>query len=399
VSSGLIADHSLRQPDVVDATPSTISVSNLANCELTIVIPTRNEAGNVSSLVGRLQNALHGTRAEVLFVDDSTDDTPDVIRGVAASVPLPVRVLHRRADERRGGLGGAVVAGMRAAHGEWVLVMDGDLQHPPEVVPSLYARGLLGGADVVIASRYSGSGDASGLATGWRMAVSSGATAATKSCFPRGLRGVTDPMTGFFAVRRAAIDLDSLQPNGFKILLELLVRCRGLRIAEVPFEFATRQTGESKATLAEGIRFACHLTRLRAATLRSTIARAGSFAAVGASGIAVNLGLLAVLVAHPLKVHYLLAAALATQGSTTWNFLGNELFVFRGDKRGHWFGRYAAFSTVNNAALLLRLPLLALLVSVAHLAVVLGNALTLVVLFAARFAISDRLIYRSGREL
>ena len=105
----------------------------------TVVVPTFNEGRNCRDLVQRMAEALpEGAGVEVLFVDDSTDSvTPDIIRTLTLSGPLPVRMIHREGDERIGGLAGAVTAGIRAAHGRDVVVMDGDLQHPPELVLKL----------------------------------------------------------------------------------------------------------------------------------------------------------------------------------------------------------------------------------------------------------------------
>jgi putative flippase GtrA len=204
-------------------------------------------------------------------------------------------------------------------------------------------------------------------------------------------------MSGFFAVRRAALELDSLRPLGFKILLELLVRTPRLNVREVPFTFAERGAGESKASIAEGVRFAGHLSRLflaRATGMNraGAVRRGLGFAAVGASGIAINMGLMWLL-ADPATLHisYLLAAVLATQGSTTWNFALVDRFVYRGPKRGNAVGRWLGFLGASNAVLLLRLPLLALLVSAFGLHYLLATLLTLVLGFGIRFAVSERL--------
>lgn len=231
-----------------------------------MLVPTRNESGNVAPLVTALQPALNGLRAEVLFVDDSSDDTPATVEAVAADTAAPgfkVRLLHRPEGERTGGLGGAVLAGLRASTAEIVVVMDGDLQHPPAVVPQLVAALRERGSDVVVASRYTGSGSADGLSSPLRGLVSSGSTLAARSLFPRVLKHVTDPMSGFFAVRRAALDLDALQPRGFKILLEILARTGTLTASEIPFTFADRNDGASKASWREGIRYLRQLTTLR----------------------------------------------------------------------------------------------------------------------------------------
>ena len=365
--------------------------------EVTVVVPTRNEAGNVDALVGRLESALAGHAAEVLFVDDSDDETLAAVRAAAERGGLPIRLLRREGSERTGGLGGAVLVGMRAAKAPWVVVMDADLQHPPEIVPRLLDAATER-VDLVVASRYCDGGSRAGLGAASRQAVSGGATLLTRVAFPLRLRHVTDPMSGFFAVRRAALRLDRLRPLGFKILLELLVRTPTLRTREIPFVFADRGAGESKATLAEGMRFAGHLARLFAFRLGGTrrpgaVGRGLGFATVGATGIAVNGGLLWLL-ADPSTLHiqYLVAAVLATQGSTTFNFLLIDRFVYRGAKLRTATRRWLAFLAASNAVLLLRLPLLALLVSVLGVHYLAANLVTLALGFLVRFAASERLV-------
>src|ERR1700678_2399091 len=110
--------------------------------DVTIVVPTFNEAENVETLVAQLQDHLAGMDAEVLFVDDSLDHTPDVVRAVAAEALITVRLLHR--ERPQGGLVGAVLAGLDASTSAWVVVMDGDLQHPPSAVPVLYQHAIEG---------------------------------------------------------------------------------------------------------------------------------------------------------------------------------------------------------------------------------------------------------------
>src|SRR3954469_25899028 len=122
---------------------------------VTVVIPTRNEAGNVDALVAALTDALDGVRAEVIFVDDSDDETPaTVARAASGSRNLPIALIHRPAGERDNGLGGAVLAGLAAARGRYVCVMDGDLQHPPAVIHRLLAHADENELDLVPASRF-----------------------------------------------------------------------------------------------------------------------------------------------------------------------------------------------------------------------------------------------------
>lgn len=230
--------------------------------DATLVIPTYNEVENVAELLARLTAEVAPQLAvEVVFVDDSTDGTPAAITAAAAGCPFPVTVLHR--DAPAGGLGGAVVEGLRAATAPWVVVMDADLQHPPEVVPLLVRAGDRDAAELVVASRYAAGGATAGLAGGYRLAVSGGSTRLSHLVLGRALRGISDPMSGFFAVRRSIVPTDSLRPLGYKILLELVVRCRPSTVAEVPYHFAERYAGTSKARLREGFRFLRHLFGLR----------------------------------------------------------------------------------------------------------------------------------------
>jgi dolichol-phosphate mannosyltransferase len=370
----------------------------------TVIVPTRNEAGNVEVLLQRLKAGIGDAAAEVLFVDDSDDATPEVIRSVARNAGLPVRLLHRPAGKRQGGLSSAVTEGLRVARGSWAVVMDGDLQHPPELAAKLVAIGQSRELDLVAGTRYQGSGDAGGLSGGFRRSVSSFTTTVTKALFPRRLSRLSDPMSGFFAVRLAAISPARLNPTGFKILLEVAVRQPRLRIAEVPFAFGVRLADESKASAREGLRFLRHLLRLRLMVLRQQVKRSSTtawqqrltrlvaFGLVGLSGVVVNT-LALWMFTQPGQHHYLVAAVLATEFSTTWNFLLTETLVFRGVKPGTLIGRGVRFYLVNHLALLLRLPILALLVSAFGLGVLIANVITLALLFVARFVIADAAIY------
>ena len=355
--------------------------------ELSVIVPTFNEGPNVAELVRRIGAALAGTDFEIVFVDDSTDETPDVIAQVADAADFPVRLIHRDAPDA--GLGGAVLEGFHAARARWCLVMDGDLQHPPEDIPRMLDRAAVGDVDIVVASRYVAGGTAGGLANATRTAVSRASTALTKSMFPRKLHGCTDPMTGFFLVDRDALDLDALRPRGFKILLEILAR-RQLRIGEVPFAFATRYAGESKATFTQGIRFLTQLAMLR-------FGRMSAFALVGGVGAIANLVIMWGLIR--LGMDYIPAAIIASEVTIIGNFLLLEYLVFsdmRADSGSVWV-RFAKSFTFNNIEALVRIPVLALLVQNAHIPSVLAAAITLVAAFVVRFVYHALWVYAPKR--
>jgi len=229
--------------------------------DLAVLVPTRNEAGNVTALFNGLCAVLGPSALDwqVVFVDDSDDDTMSVLAGI--SDPRCV-AMHRPPGARPGGLSGAVVAGIDATSSRWVAVMDGDLQHPPAVLPALVAPFIDGTADVVVASRYRDGACPDGLAGTGRRAVSRASRTFVRLLFGRA-RGVTDPMGGFFCIRRSVVEGVDLRPSGFKILLEILERGRWERVAEVPYSFAARHDGTSKAGLREGLRFLGHVVRLR----------------------------------------------------------------------------------------------------------------------------------------
>ena len=356
--------------------------------EVTVIVPTFNERDNVAELVARTAAALAGRDAEILFVDDSTDDTALEVERVAADAPLPVRVIHR--EDNTGGLGGAVVVGLKAAASDLCIVMDGDLQHPPELLPSLLDRHDEGGADVVAASRYIGGGDTSGLGTAVRFGVSRAATWLTRAMFPIRLARSTDPMTGFFLVDRSRLDLDALRPQGFKILLEVLART-DLRIAEVPMEFAERRHGTSKASLRQGGTFIAHLARLR-------FGKMSLFAMIGVIGAVANLGIMWLLT--DAGVPYVTAAIIGAEVTIIGNFLLQERFVFadmRTDARGLGL-RFAASFAFNNVEAAVRIPVMSLMVESWHISSVLATALSLIVAFFARFLFHSLVVYAPRRR-
>ena len=325
-------------------------------------------------LVARLDQVLPDLPVEVIFVDDSDDDTPDAIRAIESS--RAVYLIHRRGAERAGGLGGAVVAGMRAARAPFVCVMDADLQHPPEVLEEMYVEALESASDIVVASRFCVGGD-SALGR-LRSALSRASSRAAMLLFPTRLWHVTDPMSGCFLVRRDVVDLDSLRPRGFKILLEILVRTPGLTISEVPVGFGERHAGYTKASTREALRYLRQLGRLQSDQLAARFGRFGRFGVVGATGLVVNTLLLALFV-DVAGIYYVGAAILATQGSTLWNFCLTERWVFGGRDHGRTLGRRAVmFFAMNNLALALRVPVLFALTSVLGINYLVSNLLTLV---------------------
>jgi dolichol-phosphate mannosyltransferase len=202
---------------------------------ISIIVPTYNEAASLPILAERLGTSLGGREWELVVVDDgSPDGTADIAERLAAR--LPVRVVRRAA---KSGLASAVIAGFREAHGDLLVVMDADLSHAPEVVPAL-VDAVVGGADLAVGSRYVRGGGT----LDWplrRRIVSRVACLMGNLLVP-----VRDATSGFFALRRSAIDGVRLNAIGFKIGFEVIARGRFRKIVEIPYVFRDREHGASK---------------------------------------------------------------------------------------------------------------------------------------------------------
>lgn len=226
--------------------------------KLALVIPTLYEAGNIRPLLERARKTLNalGIRYELIVVDDDSRDGTDAIVAEMAAQDPRFRMLTRR-DQR--GLAGAVIHGWANTDAGILGVMDADLQHPPELLAELW-RSLAKGADIAVASRYAPQGSRPNW-NRWRHLLSQLAIWMTLPLQRPGVR-VSDPMSGFFLLRRSAIEKLQLQPKGFKILLEILV-CGNVRSAvEIPFTFGHRNAGRSKASLKVGLEYLLLLGRL-----------------------------------------------------------------------------------------------------------------------------------------
>ncbi len=242
---------------------------------VTVVVPTLNEAGNLEPLVTRLAAAF-GPRAdwEVLLVDDdSKDDTPAVAERLARS--HPVRLVVRKGER---GLATAVMKGIAESASPVVVVMDADLSHPPEVAPRL-AAAVEGGADLAIGSRYVEGGGTEGWSK-VRLLMSRTAT-----LLARGLTSASDPMAGYFCLRRSLLDGVAMRVRGFKILLEILARARPAKVVEIPIHFGNRLAGESKLGAGVTVDYLRQLAQLYAARPAVQVL-AMIFAVTGLRGVA-----------------------------------------------------------------------------------------------------------------
>lgn len=223
---------------------------------VSIIIPALNEADNIPLLVPRVAQALGGRAFEIIIVDDNSQDaTPRVCEELARTYPL--QLLVRK--QPKNGLSGAVLHGLKRATGDTFVVMDADLQHPPEKIPAFLDELDKGEADFVLGSRYVPGGSTE---TEWGLFRQVNSWVATVLARPFAGK-VSDPMSGFFAMKRSTYErAQRLTPMGYKIALELMCKCRVQNVREVPIHFGMRQKGESKLSIKQQFRYLEHLSRL-----------------------------------------------------------------------------------------------------------------------------------------
>jgi dolichol-phosphate mannosyltransferase len=321
-------DAPLSDPATLPVRPvRKAHVAVATGAELTVVAPTFNESGNVARLIEKLEATLAGVAWEVIFVDDnSPDGTADLVKQIAAG-DTRVRCLRRVG---RRGLAGAVIEGALASAAPFVAVIDADMQHDETLLPRMLNVLRGGDVDLVVGSRYL---DAAGLASGFspaRKAASQFANALGRKALKA---NVSDPVSGFFMIRREAIDRVAarLEPTGFKILFDIIAsQPQPLRVKELPYAFAPREAGESKLDN----RVALEYLGLVASKLsRGLISpRIIFFGLVGVSGLVVHMTVL--LLSTELRFSF--SQALAGFTAMTSNYFINNVITYRDKRLGGW---------------------------------------------------------------
>lgn len=343
--------------------------------ELSIVIPTYNEEENVRPLVQRIKESANGISFEIIFVDDSDDRTPVIIQEMTFGSKEKIYLIHRQGEERQGGLSTAVIRRFREARGKYLCVMDADLQHPPEKAFEMVKKAEISKADIVVASRYIKGGSYEGLSGAWRKSVSVGLKEFTRLAFYPRLKKVTDPLSGFFLVRRKILKEEKLDPLGFKILLEILMRCPWETVTEFPYHFSVRENGKSKATAKQGKDFLLHTGRLFFSSPGT--GRFLKFGIVGGAVAVFSLAFLYVLVeifSIRENIAYFIQMIVALQ----LNFNLNKELTWkdRRGKKGEYWNRWAKFHGTRAFSALLNQGLFVLL-----------NAMGMYYMFAAVFCL------------
>jgi dolichol-phosphate mannosyltransferase len=358
-----------------------------------VVVPTFREALNIPLLIERLA-FLRGTHAPHLHLTIVDDNSRDGTEEAIQRLNLPWVSLIVRTTDR--GLSPAVLEGLSRTSGDIIIVMDADLSHPPEAIPSMLDD-LGKGSDFVVGSRY-----VEGGVTDDNWGLFRWLNSRVATLIARPFTSISDPMSGFFALRRATYaKADFLNPIGYKIGLELLVKCRCSRISEVPIAFADRIHGESKLSLREQLRYIQHIRRLFLYKYGAW-SEAAQFIVVGASGALVNLLAVTALLQAGLRAGVSIACAIAVSICT--NFLLNRRFTFSHSRGGHMPTQFLSYvvsvsfgAVINYFVALLLLDLFPRLLP--QLASLCGIAVATVANFVAlKFVVFKRKHYRPRKS-
>jgi dolichol-phosphate mannosyltransferase len=347
-------------------------LENTSLVDLSVIIPTYNESENIIHLLESvIEKIPPSLSSEIIIVDDNSPDrTGELVENYSQKIQkenigvressltkhrpqghgnltsngqthFSVSVLHR--DEKKG-LVSAIVEGMKSSKGQYILVMDADLSHSPDVVPKMVEELTSHGADIVVASRYASGGSI----IGWpfkRRLISKGAVKLAKYSL-RLNKQVTDPMSGFFALKRHIIDNVKIDSAGYKILLEILVKSADATVKEIPYTFTNRRSGKSKldnAVIWDYVKAVYHLyrygrksskavrwlTKVKKRKVVLFVSKAGRFYTVGASGLLINY-LVSVLLYNSsiANMGYIQATIGGIVVSNISNFLLNKAWTF-----------------------------------------------------------------------
>lgn len=332
------ANQGRRPPGQVETAPGAEDLARIeVRTGLSIVIPTYREVENIPLILDRIDRLRRAQALdlEVLFMDDdSRDGSVEAVRDAGHDW---ARIHVRTADR---GLSQAVIDGFRRARHPVLVCMDCDLSHPVEAIPQMVLA-LATGQQFVLGSRYVPGGSTD---DDWGMLRYLNSRVATLLARP--LTRVKDPMSGFFALRRADFDAaEALNPVGYKIALELIVKCHFDNVAEVPIHFADRAHGESKLSLREQLKYIKHVRRLYLHKFANAMYLA-QFLVVGASGVVVNLAVLTLLHALGLPDALSLAGGIAL--SVVSNFALNRRFTFSYARDRNIWKQFAGFVSVSS---------------------------------------------------
>jgi len=360
---------------------------------LSIVVPTYNEEKNIRPLVERINKSLDGIKAEIIFVDDSTDQTPNII-GELMREHKNIRLIHRQGKERNGGLATAVVTGFEAVDGsKYICRLDGDGQHSPEVVKKLLQKARETQADIVIASRYINGGSNAGLDKRFRKIVSVCSRWLAQIIFSK-TRGISD-LGELYLFKRQVLEGVSLYPGSFKMILSLLVQGHWKTVAEIPYTFQKRRTGKSKATFKQGFVYLNHILQLLWRVPQA--GRFWKFALIGGSIMLVGGGILYLFV-DILSIEKNLANFILAIISIQMNFWLNNLITWRDRRGSKLLHRLAKFHAVKSITVSVNVILFFLLATVFSFPYLIAYTICVAIITVLNYLANEHIVFRKASD-
>ncbi len=370
---------------------------------LSVIIPTYNESQNITKMLDIISSCLPPeSNAEVIVVDDNSPDgtgkiAEEYARKARTRAGCEIRIINRM-DEK--GLSSAILTGIRASVGESVVVMDSDFSHPPETITKMIEELKKSDCDIVVASRYVEGGSI----TGWpfkRKLISKGATKIAQRSL--GIK-IKDPMSGFFAFRRHIIRNINFDAIGFKILLEILVKTRGAKVREIPYNFTDRRTGKSKLDKSAIFDYGKSVWKLyrygRSTRERRTsvrfLSKAGRFYTVGASGLLVNYLVSFLFGAVLSNLWYIYATMIGIVFSMTSNFILNKIWTFedRDTNAKRTLVQYVTFLAFSSIGAAFQLGMVYFLVGTEHVSYALSLFVSVAIASIGNFILNKKWTFK-----
>ena len=368
-------------------------ISKLREIDVSIIIPTYNESENILKLIEAIKaNLPDNIVTEIIIVDDNSPDgtgiiVEDYIRtlesstsldGLQLNTPLKfgrnnvndaksttfqIKIIHRK---NKFGLIPAILNGIALSAGKYVLIMDADFSHPPETIPILIHELIIDPDSIVVASRYVLGSSIRGWPYKRRLLSTSAVKIAQHSLR---VQNINDPISGFFAIPRIAIENVNIDSAGYKILLEILVKVKGMKVKEIPYTFVNRKSGTSKLDITVVLDYIRSVWRLyrygqKTRNKRKTetekrnsvrfLSKVGRFYTVGASGLALNFLISYILSNTIANMWYIHATIIGIACSVTTNFIFNKIWTFEDKKFPirstiHQYGLFVLISTFGAA--------------------------------------------------
>lgn len=366
--------------------------------EMTVIIPTFNEEDNIAGIIKAVDSvfSVNNIYGEILVVDDeSSDETISIVQSLAMRYDN-LKIIVRYADH---GLSQSVLEGFKQANSNVFLVIDADFSHPPVLIPRFYEE-VKKGADIVIGSRYT----REGKIKRWplkRRVLSFGATGIGRILFLK----ITDPVSGFFAIRKEVISGAQLHPRGYKILMEVLGRGRWESVFEIPFTFTDRLKGNSKLTyfiISDYMKQVLSITKysliLRNNQVWKEWKRMAKFGFVGLSGVLVNVGFLYLFTEY-VGLYYITASVVAIELSILNNFLLNDYWTFRLRNEVDSFThnrlqRFFSFQCISFVGVIINIGILYTLTEIFGIYYLVSNLIGILIVFFWNYLINSHVTWK-----